>query len=314
MLRDGRNKLSRSKLLRRGQDLRIGGIRFAVSGAAAERLRITNPLYFPFVAGPAGIDKNPRIAIRWRLGSLPRLKPQEKIFDTERSWSMYRDANDFWIRLAPQQQAEPLLIARFNPRLRGATIFSEPPPAGGKRKIALSHPVCLPLDQLLLMHFLARRRGVLAHAAGIVKGGRAMIFPGSSGAGKSTFSQLLAEARVGKLLSDERMIVREIEGVMQAFGTPWAGTAGIARNGQAPLAGIYFLKHGAGNQIKKLAAADALDKFLPLISIPWYDPDTMSRIITFAKHLVAKVPVYEMGFKPDRSAVDFFWQFQKSAS
>jgi hypothetical protein len=51
-----------------------------------------------------------------------------------------------------------------------------------------------------------------------------------------------------------------------------------------------------------------------LVSIPWYDPDTMSQIIAFAKHLVAKVPVYEMSFTPDRSAVDFFWQFQKKPS
>jgi hypothetical protein len=116
------------------------------------------------------------------------------------------------------------------------------------------------------------------------------------------------------LLSDERVIVREIDGTMQAFGTPWAGTAGIARNADAPLAGIYFLKHGQSNHIEKLAAGDALDKMLPLISIPWYDHEVMSRIVAFAKQLVAKVPAYEMGFKPDRSAVDFFLKFQKTLS
>ena len=141
-----------------------------------------------------------------------------------------------------------------------------------------------------------------------------MIFPGASGAGKSTFSLLLAEAKIGQLLSDERVIVREIDGTMQAFGTPWAGTAGIARNGSAPLGGIYFLKHGQSNHIEKLAAGEALDKFLPLVSIPWYDPDTMARIIAFAKHLITQVPVYEMSFKPDRSAVDCFWRFQKTLS
>jgi hypothetical protein len=178
----------------------------------------------------------------------------------------------------------------------------------------LDNPVCYPLDQLLLMYFLATRQGVLTHAAGVVRGGKAMIFPGCSGAGKSTFSQLLAAARVGKLLSDERVIVREINGTMRAFGTPWTGTAGIARNVNAPLAGIYFLKHGQRNHMRKMAAKDILDRLLPLLSIPWYDPDTMSPIIAFAKHLVARVPAYEMSFKPDRSAVDFFWQFQKSIS
>ena len=171
-----------------------------------------------------------------------------------------------------------------------------------------------PLDQLLLMHFLARRRGILTHAAGVVENGRSFIFTGASGAGKSTFSELLALAGTGKLLSDERMIVREMAGAMRAFGTPWAGTAGIARNGDAPLAGIFFLKHAPGNRIEKLAPGDALDRLLPLLSIPWYDPDTLSRIIAFAKRLAAKVPAYELGFTPDRSAADFFWRFQKTVS
>ncbi|HEX7502511.1 MAG TPA: hypothetical protein VF451_03745, partial [Acidobacteriota bacterium] len=146
------------------------------------------------------------------------------------------------------------------------------------------------------------------------RNGKALIFPGCSGAGKSTFSQMLAEARIGKLLSDERMIVREMDGTMQAFGTPWAGTAGIARDGRAPLAGIYFLTHGRDNRVEKLAAAEALDKLLPLVSIPWYDPETMVPIIAFAKRLVAKVPAFEMSFKPDRSAIDFFRTFTKKPS
>jgi len=42
-----------------------------------------------------------------------------------------------------------------------------------------------------------------------------MIFPGASGAGKSTFSQLLATAGIGRLLSDERMVLREIGGIFK---------------------------------------------------------------------------------------------------
>jgi hypothetical protein len=108
------------------------------------------------------------------------------------------------------------------------------------------------------------------------------------------------------MLSDERMIVREIKGEMNAFGTPWAGTAGIARSGSAPLAGIFFLKHGKSNRIEKLDAAAAADRLLPLASIPWYDPDTAAPIITFAKRIFAVVPAWEFSFTPDRSAIDHF--------
>jgi hypothetical protein len=295
--------------------LRIAGVRLAVSSEQAIRLRIGNPLYRPFVAGAVAGRENPMIGIRLVLGPLPSLQGLEKIYDTRESWFMCRDKKHFWIAMAPPRHSEPFWIARFDRRVTRVIVYlPSVSPAPGKRMAELELPVVYPLDQLLLMYFLARRQGVLTHAAGVVRGGKAMIFAGASGAGKSTFSELLTAAKIGKLLSDERVIVREIDGVMQAFGTPWSGTAGIARNANAPLAGIYFLKHGQNNHIEKLASGAALDKLLPMLSIPWYDPDTMSRIIAFAKHLLGKVPAFEMSFKPDRSAVDFFWQFIKKTS
>jgi len=238
----------------------------------------------------------------------------EKVFDTRNSWSLCRDKKSYWLNLAQPGCESPLWIARFDRGVRRVDLYcpAGPEEKNGKRVISL--PLVYPLDQLLLMYFLARRQGILAHAAGMVRSGKAFLFTGASGAGKSTFSELLVKARTGKVLSDERMIICEIGGVMQAFGTPWAGTAGIARNVSAPLAGIFFLKHGTSSQIKKLAAAAAADRLLPMISVPWYDPDTAAPIIAFAKRVFAAVPAYEFRFSPDRSAIDFFWKFIKKTS
>jgi hypothetical protein len=295
--------------------LRIAGVRFAVSSEQAVRLRIVNPLYRSFVSRSVPGKETAKIGMNLALGPLPALEGLEQIFDTDESWSMFRGADRLWIKLQPSRHSKPFWVARFDRSVSQVDFYCESPGSEkGKKTVEIVHPVYYPLDQLLLMYFLAQRRGILAHAAGVVMKGKASIFPGESGAGKSTFSELLAEARIGRLLSDERVIVREIDGTMQAFGTPWAGTAGITRNGSAPLAGIYFLTHGKNNHIEKLAAGEALDRFLPLISIPWYDPDTMAPIVAFAKHLAARVPAFEMSFKPDRSAVDLFRQFQKNLS
>ena len=307
--------MNKGRLLRENQDLRIAGVNFVISKDPSFILRCDNLLYLPFFRNASGKENNEKIEISLDFDGFPSLQRLEKIFATGESWSMQRDKNNFWITMAPPQHAEPFWIARFNRRASRVTLYCRPlSPAPGKGKNDLVLPIAYPFDQLLLMYFLAGRKGMLTHAAGLVRGGKSFIFPGASGAGKSTFSELLVEAKVGKLLSDERMIVREIDGAMQAFGTPWAGTAGIARAGNAPLAGIYFLKHGQSNHIEKLAAGDAADRLLPLISIPWYDPGTMAPIIAFAKRLAARVPAYEMNFKPDRSAVDFFRRFQKTLS
>jgi hypothetical protein len=289
--------------------LRIGGVDVAISAAPSLSLRIANPLYRPFLAKATEGNMPSRIPLRLIHDRWPEGRRLEKIFDTQDSWSMGRDQKHFWIRLAPRPQEDPLWIARFDRLLKRVDLYcrSVPRGRGGERIVDL--PLVYPLDQLLLMYYLAWRKGILLHAAGMVRDGKAYLFAGASGAGKSTLSQLLAAARAGKLLSDERMIVRQVAGNLLAFGTPWAGTAGIARSGSAPLAGIFFLEHGKSNQVERLAVTVAADRLLPLASVPWYDPDTMSPIIAFSKRLAAKVPAFEMSFTPDRSGVETFRRF-----
>jgi hypothetical protein len=311
-LRHDPGKLSGKLFLGRGRNLRIGGIDIVISPEPALRLRIANPLYRPFIVNAVAEKKASHISLHLKIDQWPEYHHLEKIFDTQDSWSMCRDKKYFWLSLAPVPHQDPLWVARFERRLKRVDLYCRTVVQGKGGKNIIDLPMVYPLDQLLLMYYLAWRKGMLVHAAGMVHGGRSFLFAGASGAGKSTFSGLLAAARVGKLLSDERMIVREIAGTMTAFGTPWAGTSGVARAGSAPLAGIYFLRHGRDNCIEKLAAAEALDRLLPLVSIPWYDPGTLSSIIAFAKHFLANVPAFEMGFKPDRSAIDFFWTFSKN--
>ena len=239
----------------------------------------------------------------------------EKTFDTRESWSMFRNKGHHWIVFHSPRYADPFWIASFNRRVNRVEYFCPPKhPVSGQGIDEISCPLGHPLDQLLLMYFFARRQGILTHSAGVILNGKAYLFAGASGAGKSTFSQLLVQARAGKMLSDERMIVRDIKGETIAFGTPWAGTAGIARNGSAPLAGIFLLKHGKSNRIRKIEAASAADRLLPLSSVPWYDLDTAASIIAFAKRLTNRVPAYEFRFTPDCSAVEFLRKFLKVSS
>ncbi len=305
--------MSGALFLPEGGNLRIGGIEILISAPRATKLRVSNLLYRPFLRRCRGEACAPLMAVRVICGPGPLRRDLEKVFDTRDSWSLYRDGKNYWLDLTPARSARSLWSARFDHGARRVDLYCLPEAQGIHGQRVVSLPLTYPLDQLLLMYFLARRKGILTHAAGMARGGKAFIFPGVSGAGKSTFSGLLVQARCGKMLSDERIIVREIAGVMQAFGTPWAGTAGLARNASAPLAGIFFLKHGKRNRIEKLDAAAAADRLLPMASIPWYDPGTSAPIIGFAKRLAARVPAYELSFTPGLPASDFFRNFIRTA-
>lgn len=254
-----------------------------------------------------GDVRAPEISIRLHASGFPSLAGLKKRFDTAESWSLFEERNRRWITFHPAQRVEPHWITCFESGVRRVTVFCKAsPPKEGKGRPMLDQPVSYPLDQLLMMYFLARRRGMLAHAAGVVIAGKAYLFAGVSGAGKSTFSLLLAAARAGRMLSDERVIVRSVRGRLEAFGTPWAGTANIASAASAPLAGIFLLKHGKANRIEPLEPVSAADRMLPMISIPWYDPDAAAPIVAFVKRLASRVPVHEFSFVRDGSAVSHF--------
>ena len=304
----------RGILLPPGGGLRIGGIEIAISAPVTARLRVSNPLYRPFLSGSGAVAGGPRISVRVFAQGWPKLLDEAATFDTGDSWTLHRHGDRYWIQLAPAGCSAPLWIARLERDASRVALYCRPAANVAPDRETIDLPLVYPLDQLLMMHYLARRRGMLAHAAGIVIAGKAYLFAGVSGAGKSTFSLLLAAARAGRMLSDERVIVRAVRGGLTAFGTPWAGTANIASPASAPLAGIFLLKHGKANRIEPLEPVAAADRMRRMIAVPWYDPDAAAPIIAFVRKACASVPVNEFRFTPDCSAVAFLKKHLKAGS
>jgi len=293
--------------------LHIASVGIEISPDPGIHLLDPDPLYRKFFGGVAVEKSISRIRARLVLGKMPDLSRLQKLFDTRESWSIYSDPRGYWIRFQSVLQADPFWIARFDRQASRVVVYCGSPlivTSGGGNDLA--NPICYPLDQLLLMVHLGYRDGLLVHAAGIDLDGRGFIFPGCSGAGKSTLTRLFAMEGRGNLLSDERVVLRLAGAGWQVYGTPWAGTAGIGSNGRAPLAGMFFLRHDQENQICKITADNALERLLPILSIPWYDHEVMSRVIAQAKQLTANVPAYELSFKPDSSALDFLIESQKT--
>jgi hypothetical protein len=162
------------------------------------------------------------------------------------------------------------------------------------------------------MYYLAMNKGLLLHAAGMDIHGRGIVFPGESGAGKSTLVRTLSGHEKILLISDDRMIVRKMDGVFKAFGTPWPGEAGFALNRSVALSAILFLYHGIENNIEKIAPKQALTKLFQVTSIPWYDREVMTNILAFCEELVLHVPAFELHFIPGAAVADFLVEFASS--
>lgn len=145
---------------------------------------------------------------------------------------------------------------------------------------------------------LAREGGFLLHAASAVRKGKAYVFAGVSGAGKTTLSRLAPpDARV---LSDEISYVRKEAGGYYAYGTPFAGElARVGENLRAPLATVYLLNQGTENGISGLGKADAARGILSNTLFFAADVELVQAVFLSALDLVEHVPVRRLTFLPE---------------
>ncbi len=193
---------------------------------------------------------------------------------------------------------------------------------------------------LRILHslILAREGGFLIHAASAIRNGRAYVFAGASGAGKTTISRL-APAEV-TVLTDEVSYVRQSrsqkpevrskkpearsrnEGTVDcglstadsssrhsplaichsyvAFGTPFAGElARIGENTQAPLAALYLLARGPENRIEPVSESEATRALLRNILFFADDAELVRQVFDSALEFARCVPVQRLVFTPD---------------
>jgi hypothetical protein len=145
---------------------------------------------------------------------------------------------------------------------------------------------------------LATEGGFLLHAASVIRDGRAFLFSGVSGVGKTTLSRLAP--RDVMLLTDEMSYVRRETNGYRAHGTPFAGDLG--RSGEkasAPIRGLFFLHQGPENRAERLDNTDAARKLLRDILFLAHDEDLVERVFHSAVEFVKTVPAYRLTFAPD---------------
>lgn len=269
--------------------LRIADLRIEIGGAYADGGAVLPSAYRPFLdpgQKDFGLD----------LGAeIPSLGPGSRVFDCPPVWSLHRLAG-----------ACVFSIYANYPELKRALTI---PDEGGTARLDLAcgraDPFHGPALELLMISRLGPRRGAVLHGCGIDAGGRGIVFAGESGAGKTTLSRLwAAQAGIG-VLSDDRVIVRRVNGGFRLYGTPWHGEARFGSPGGVPLDRIYFIRHGTRNEMKAIRPAAAVREFLKCSFPPYWSAAGMQTAIELYVQLATEVPCAELFFVPDESIVAF---------
>jgi hypothetical protein len=277
---------------------RVGGITFGLFAESGMRLALESGLRgFEIEAG----DCDVRIQVGWAEKiEEPEGKPS---FDSGGLWSVYKapGGHQFYFS-TPFLGLSPYKAAWFDEEFSSGRVELYRKYFHQERPV---YPVEYPLDELLMIHRLSRGEGVEVHALGVVdEAGRGQLFLGHSGAGKSTTARLWQSRPGVEILSDDRIILRERDGEIWMYGTPWHGDAGIASPRAARLSEIYLLEHGQGNELIPLARGRAAAELLARSFVPHHSAEGLDFALGFVGKVASETPCSTFRFVPDESAVE----------
>jgi hypothetical protein len=267
--------------------IKIGDVGISIEGKVSGEIV---PAYLPFM-GQGKTD----ISLRLHRG-IPGVLIGEKVFESPPIWTLYCENGNSVIRLFPEM-ADLQRTLFFPHHFKHADLYF------ADNCIRFIDPYFGPTLELLLIHYLAKERGIILHACGIVIDDRGILFLGESGAGKSTMARMWDQENGVDILSDDRVIVRKQGREFRVYGTPWHGEAAFGSSREARLERIFFLRHGRENSVKDMKGLDPLSHLLTCSFPPLWDYQGMQFILEFFSLIAAQVQCQELSFIPEKSVL-----------
>lgn len=279
------------------ENIRIAGMTISVRYEDESLKRPLSPTVGRFAVTDG--DGDVRVAVSEIRAPLP--PPGRLLFDSGAVWRAYQESAGYRIDCASAAFGElPYKTALFDRDFREGRILV--------RRDAYTdsmHPLDYPLDEVIVAHLLGRGRGIELHGCGIIdRDGRGQLFVGQSGAGKTTTARLWLADGDYEIVSDDRVIVRFLDGEWRMFGTPWHGEAELSAPLSAPLAAVHLLTQATRTELVALPAARATAALFGCTFPPFFDSDAVAFTLQCLEHLVADIPVRMLRFVPDRSVID----------
>ena len=246
-------------------------------------------------------DPDISLKLKW-ADAIEPLHGKELLFDSGQIWRLYRHEHSLCFDLSTVALGrEPYKRVVMDLQFTRGEIFVNRKYFDKKPLYPLEYP----LDEILIVHKLAATGGAEVHGCGIVaENGKGILFVGHSGAGKSTTARLWHAHRKVKILSDDRIVLRQQNGSIRMFGTPWHGEAGYSDASSAPLHAIYLLEHGSKNELQPIRPARAAAELFARCFLPFHDGQALESTMALLARVTDMVPCQWFRFVPDVTCLE----------
>lgn len=242
-------------------DLKIAGLRVRIElHDEYEGLKMPES-YMPFVTEPT--NDAPDVALTVKSGyerAAEGMNPVSSGMNDLGEARLYHNGGEYAVDLLP------------HPSSSFRTMHISEDFTTGRLQLPGDRYAAFTVDSMLRILYsqaVVLHHGFMLHSAAVVRDGKAVLFMGKSGTGKSTHAQLwLREFAGTSLLNDDNPVVRvSADGTVTVYGSPWSGKTPCYHNAGAPVEAMVRLEQAPVNRYTELSNIDAFVAVLPGVSV-----------------------------------------------
>lgn len=149
---------------------------------------------------------------------------------------------------------------------------------------------------------LLQKQAIVLHASYIEYRGRAILFMGPSGIGKSTQAELWNRCENAPILNGDRVLLRQRDGIWYAYGYPCCGSSPFCVNRTLRLGAIVVLRQAPENRVGELSAAQRVLALTTAAEFYPWEPWEQETVLSLAQEL-AQQNVIGLSCRADCEAV-----------
>ena len=271
---------------------------FSIEATEAQFAQLPN--YAPFELSSIASCNSLILSIQVQEGPIPTAEGWPHVFTDSPEPDMPRiemySKNDEWFfRVAISQQGEVVSAMRCSADWSKVAMWLHP----DYTRFAI--------DNALMLTFAfvtAPLHTLLFHSSVTVLDGKAYMFLGRSGTGKSTHSEQWRKAFAeSRLLNDDNPVVRLSEnGNVRVYGSPWSGKTPCYKNESAPLQALVQLEQAPYNKMERLKMTQAYPHILSSVSGLKTQARMMDQLYGSIAQLLETTPVYRLECLPNPDA------------
>lgn len=286
-------------------DLKIAGLRVRIElHDEYEGLKMPES-YMPFVTEPT--NDAPDVALTVKSGyerAAEGMNPVSSGMNDLGEARLYHNGGEYAVDLLP------------HPSSSFRTMHISEDFTTGRLQLPGDRYAAFTVDSMLRILYsqaVVLHHGFMLHSAAVVRDGKAVLFMGKSGTGKSTHARLwLKEFANTSLLNDDNPVVRvSADGTVTVYGSPWSGKTPCYRNAEAPVEAMVRLEQAPVNRYTELSNIDAFVAVLPGVSVITHSRKLYGEACNSVVEALKRVKVGKLECTPEPSAA---YECQKGIS